>query len=94
MAKKSLDDLFAEDDDLGLLNVKPLAKPTSETSRMQQQFEEINGFIDRHGFAPGAGLAGRKPSVNETVAPDSSEDLPGKPPISERICWRWIGTAC
>lgn len=63
---QTLDDLLAEADELGLLNVKPpAAKTTSEAARVAQQFEEINHFIDKHGFAPGAGPTDRKVPVNE-----------------------------
>ena len=66
MVKKSLDELLAEDDEFGLLDVKPLAKTSStEDTRISQEFEEINDFFDKHGFAPGAGPADRKPSVVE-----------------------------
>ncbi|WP_428487062.1 GIY-YIG nuclease family protein [Rhodopila sp.] len=66
MVDKTLDALLAEKDDLGLLNVRPSgSKATSEAARVIQQFEEINHFIDRQGFAPGAGPAERKVPVNE-----------------------------
>lgn len=55
MSKKTLDDILAESDDLGLLaNLKPMATSNSEDDRVRQKFEEINGFIDRHNRHPGA----------------------------------------
>ena len=66
MARKTLEDLLAEADDLGLLNVKPLApKAGTDATRVGQQFEEINDFVDKHGFTPGAGPTDRRVSVNE-----------------------------
>lgn len=65
-SRKTLNDLLAEEDDLGLLNVKPLAvNTTTEADRIKQQFEEINVFLDRHGYPPGQGPEGQKASVNE-----------------------------
>lgn len=66
MAKKTLDDLLAEDDELGLLNVKPLASnAVSDNTRVAQQFEEVNRFIDHHKFEPGTKSEGRKVGVTE-----------------------------
>ena len=66
MPAKTLDELLAEPDELGLLNVKPLAaKISTEDSRVRAQFEEINDFIDKHGFHPGAGPTERKVAVTE-----------------------------
>ena len=66
MARLTLDELLAESDDLGLLDVKPRPVNTStEAVRIQQAFEEISVFVDRHRFAPGEGEAGGKVSVNE-----------------------------
>jgi hypothetical protein len=64
--RKTLNELLAEEDALGLLDVKPLAiNSTTEEDRIKQQFNEINVFVDRHGFAPGHGPEGHKASVNE-----------------------------
>ncbi len=66
MARQTLDELLAESDDMGLLNVKPHAVNTStEAVRIQQAFEEINVFVDRHHCSPGEGHAGQKISVSE-----------------------------
>lgn len=67
MAKKTLDDIFAEDDDLGLLRVSPRPTASSESTRIGQQFEEICTYIDRHGHAPGDNSADRKVGVNERM---------------------------
>jgi hypothetical protein len=66
MSRPTLDDILSESDELGLLDVKPLAiNASSDASRVVQAFEEINVFIDRHGYAPGEGGEGKKPSVTE-----------------------------
>lgn len=67
MAKKiTLDDIFAEDDEMGLLNVKPKGTGAgSDDERVRSAFEEINDFIDRMGHAPGAGPRGLRPSMIE-----------------------------
>jgi len=66
MARMTLDALLAEEDELGLLDVKPLARTTmSEGTRVVQQFEEINVFVDRHHFMPGEGPEGHKASIIE-----------------------------
>jgi hypothetical protein len=55
MPKKTIDEILAESDELGLLaNLKRVAAPAStEDHRVLQKFEEINVFIDRHGRQPG-----------------------------------------
>ncbi len=64
--KKTLAELLAEEDDSGLLDVKPRASmAVSEDVRIVQAFEEINGFFDRMGFAPGQGPKDRKIGVSE-----------------------------
>jgi Meiotically up-regulated gene 113 len=64
--RTTLDELLAENDELGLLNVKPLVvNSTTEVDRIKQQFEEINVFVDRHGYPPGQGPDGQKASVRE-----------------------------
>ena len=64
--KKTLEELLAEDDDSGLLDVKPRASmAVSEDARIVQAFEEINSFHDRMGFAPGQGPKERKIGVSE-----------------------------
>lgn len=63
--KKTLDELFAEDDS-GLLDVKPKSNGLgTDESRIRQAFEEINVFVDRLGFAPGAGPNDRRLGVSE-----------------------------
>lgn len=54
MSKKTLDDIF-NDDDFGLLDVKPkTSNVKSEEDRLIDSFEEINVFIDKNGREPGA----------------------------------------
>jgi hypothetical protein len=63
---KSLDELFAAEDEHGLLDVKPAAAGApSETARIRQQFEEISSFVDRVGFPPGEGPEGHRPGLSE-----------------------------
>lgn len=64
--KKTLDELLAEEAGSELLNVKPKqAKAVDAFARARGQFEEINVFVDRHGFAPGKGPEGHKIGVME-----------------------------
>lgn len=64
--KKTLDDLLSEEGDSELLRVKPKAAKASDAdARARAQFEEINVFVDRNGFAPGQGPEGRKIGVME-----------------------------
>ena len=64
--RKTLAELLSEEADSELLNVKPRqAKALDASARARAQFEEINVFIDRNGFAPGAGPDGRKVGVME-----------------------------
>jgi hypothetical protein len=64
--KKTLEELLSEEDDSGLLDVKPRSSGSvSEEARIAQAFEEINAFRDRMGFAPGKGPAERKIGVSE-----------------------------
>src|SRR5664280_3857433 len=66
LARQTLDDILADEDELGLLNVKPVTSGIeSEASRIAKAFEEINVFVDKHGFTPGNGPAERKASVME-----------------------------
>jgi len=52
MSKKTLDDIF-NDDDLGLLDIKPkTSNVKSEEDRLIDSFEEINVFIDKNGREP------------------------------------------
>ena len=63
MARPTLDEILADNDDLGLLDVKlSSSTATSEEDRIKQQLEEINSFIDKHGRIPGAT---ERPSVSE-----------------------------
>ena len=63
--KKTLDELFNEDDS-GLLDVKPKSSGVgTDESRVRQAFEEINVFVDRLGFAPGDGPKDHRIGVSE-----------------------------
>ncbi|MCK6393070.1 GIY-YIG nuclease family protein [Zoogloea sp.] len=65
-AKKTLDELLSEEADSELLNVKPRqAKAIDTAARARAQFEEINAFVERNGFAPGKGGESRKVGVME-----------------------------
>ena len=51
--KLTLDDIFNEDDDFGLLDVKPKSSNVkSEEDRLIDSFEEINSFIDKNDREP------------------------------------------
>lgn len=63
--KKTLDELFDEDDS-GLLDVKAKSSGIgTDESRVRQAFEEINVFVDRLGFAPGQGPKDRRIGISE-----------------------------
>src|ERR1700730_1005811 len=82
MTRQTLDDILAEQDELGLLNVKPSTTSIgTEANRINQAFEEISGFVDKHGFAPGEGPAGRKASVTERTLQMRLKTYRGKPEI-------------
>lgn len=52
--KKTLDDIFS-DDDFGLLNSKPkISNVKNEDDRLIDSFEEINSFIDKNAREPSA----------------------------------------
>lgn len=54
MARPTLSDILAEEDHLGLLDVKLSSSSAStEEERIKQSLEEINSFIDRRGRLPG-----------------------------------------
>ncbi len=66
MSRMTLDQILSLDEHNGLLDVKPLAaSASSDMSRITHDFEELNRFIDQHGFAPGAGPVEHKVSVKE-----------------------------
>ena len=86
MARLTLDELLAESDDLGLLDVKPHPVNTStEAVRIQQAFEEINVFVDRHHCAPGEGETGGKVSVNERTLQVRLKTYRENPDIAEQL---------
>lgn len=86
MARLTLDELLAESDDLGLLDVKPRPANTStEAVRIRQAFEEVNVFVDRYHFAPGEGDAGEKVSVNERTLQVRLKTYRENPNIAEQL---------
>jgi hypothetical protein len=59
-------DIFAEEDNLGLLSAKPAGlRRSSEDEIAIGQFEAINAFIAAHGVLPGSVEDGRKPTFAE-----------------------------
>lgn len=84
--KKSLDELLAEEQDNSLLDVKPKTSTSStEESRTRQAFEEICTFVDRMGFAPGAGPANRKISITERMLQTRLKTYLENPKLAESL---------
>ncbi|KFI11542.1 hypothetical protein IX95_12840 [Vibrio sp. B183] len=50
--KRYLDDIFSEDDDLGLLDVAPLKAKAPAGNLIASQFEEITTFFEKNGRIP------------------------------------------
>ena len=50
--KFCMDDIFAEHDEFGLLNVAPLRMKAPPTNLLASSFEEINAFYEKHGRVP------------------------------------------
>lgn len=51
--KKTLDDIFDEEDELGLLDIKPKAAAgRNEDERLTASFEELNAFYEKHKREP------------------------------------------
>ncbi|HFG1611029.1 TPA: GIY-YIG nuclease family protein [Vibrio cholerae] len=50
--KRDLDDIFSEDDDLGLLDVAPLKAKAPAGNLIASQFEEITTFFEKNGRIP------------------------------------------
>jgi hypothetical protein len=68
MSRLTLEQILALEDHDDLLDVKPAAANAgSDTSRINHDFEELNRFVDHHGFVPGEGTYDRKLSVKERV---------------------------
>lgn len=60
---KSLEDIFANDT-MGIFDdVKPISQKPTNNSLLEQQFAEINSFIDTHGRPPNADTGG----INEKI---------------------------
>jgi hypothetical protein len=68
MSKRSLDDILAEQDALGLLDVKPRgASISTEESRLLEEFSEINTFVERHKREPGVVAQGASVPLHERM---------------------------
>jgi hypothetical protein len=68
MPRLTLEQILALEDHDGLLDVRSTASNAgSDTSRINHDFDELNRFIDQHGFVPGEGTGDRRPSVKERV---------------------------
>lgn len=66
MSRLTLDEILGLEDHDGLLDVKPAASSTStSSSRVVQDFEELNRFIDQRGYVPGNGPVNHRPSIKE-----------------------------
>lgn len=86
MARQTLAELLAENDDLELLDVKPHAVNTStDVIRIQQAFDEINVFVDRQGFVPGEGPAEKRASVTERTLQTRLKTYRFTPTIVEQL---------
>jgi hypothetical protein len=84
--KKTLAELLAEEDDSGLLDVKPRASMAmTEDARIVQAFEEINVFFDRMGFSPGQGPKERKIGVSERALQSRMKAYLGNPALVETL---------
>jgi hypothetical protein len=89
MARQTLDELLAENDDLELLDVKPHAvNASTEATRIQQAFSEINVFVDCQGFVPGEGPTNKRASVTERTLQTRLKTYRENPSILEQLeCW-------
>jgi hypothetical protein len=86
VTKKTLDDLFAEDDDLGLLKVKGQTRGlTSEEARIQSDFDEINNYIELFGHIPGNGPTTQKVTTKERILQTRLKVLRGNPRLIELL---------
>lgn len=66
MTRLTLEQILSLEDHDGLLDVKPVTSNIgSEASRLIQDFDELNRFVDLHRFAPGEGPGDRRQSVKE-----------------------------
>lgn len=85
MPRRSLDDIFSEDDDLGLLNVKaPSARQSSADEKIQSDFEELNKFIDRYGYVPGEGT-GAGSQITARKLKIRLEQMRSNPEVREQL---------
>jgi hypothetical protein len=84
-ARKTLDELLAEDDS-GLLDVKPRsAAAGTDEGRIRQSFEEINVFHDRMGHAPGEGDGERRITIGERALQSRLKAYRESPRVAELL---------
>lgn len=86
MLKLSLDEILSLEDHDGLLDVKfPTSHLNSDESRIIQDFEELNLFIDKHGYLPGEGKIQSKPSLKEKLLTMRLSSYRANPRIAESL---------
>jgi hypothetical protein len=86
MTRWTIDQILALEDHDGLLDVKPIASSAgSALSRVNHDFDELNRFIDQHGFVPGEGPTDRKPSVKERVLSMRLKSYRDNPDIAAQL---------
>jgi hypothetical protein len=82
----TLEQIMALEDHDGLLDVKPAASgANSDASRVNHDFDELNRFIDQHGFVPGEGPNDRKQSVKERVLSMRLKSYRDNPKIAAQL---------
>ena len=68
MTRLTLEQILSLKEHDGLLDVPPIASSNEgQKSRVIDDFNELNDFIDAHGFIPGKGQADRKLSIKERI---------------------------
>lgn len=63
--KSGLDRIFQEMDELGIAKSRPAMRKSPEESKILEEFNEINRFIDEKGFVPGENLEKRSMNLPE-----------------------------
>jgi hypothetical protein len=87
MIRKTLSDVLDDEDDMGLLDVKPHAvNLTTDATRIQQAFDEINTFVDHHQYAPGEGPNDRRIAVSERTLQTRLRTYRETPEIIDQLC--------
>jgi|SRR5882724_1318465 len=87
MPRKTLNDILAEEDELGLLsNLKPVSTPiATERQRARQKLEDINLFIDRHKRLPGEAPQGQRISPSEKMLQFALSGLKSAPNVLDAL---------